>query len=271
MSSLASLFRLAILATGFFVVEAIPFEQYLSAKVGRTKVDATPDPMGNPGVAAQRKTQSPMIWLKYTKTELPEPGAEWFNAPFKDFAKQAVGSLSAKAQTNAGANSGAAQLLEKSSGVAGQASPSETAATLLMDAEMTMDHLSSLKNDIMKLSARVSAGGKKAKKALARLIDLWSQPNSKIFMIYSGLLFKCKKLMRSPETPDEVRALAGSLITLLTDVPVTSENSHEGSGSYGHVNVVVPRPSRIYRADRAILELEGGAAPVDTEDGAYLR
>ena len=85
------------------------------------------------------------------------------------------------------------------------------------------------------------------------------------------LLLKCKRLMSSPETPDDTRALAGSLITLLTDVPVTSESSDSKTGSYGHVNIVVPRPSRVYGADKEILELEGGAAPSDTEEGAYLR
>ena len=53
-----------------------------------------------------------------------------------------------------------------------EASPSEGAATLLMDAEMTMDHMSSLKNDVQKLGNRVSAGGRKAKKALMRIIAL---------------------------------------------------------------------------------------------------
>ena len=36
---------------------------------------------------SERKTQSPLIWLKYQKTELPKPGAAWFNTPFKDFAR----------------------------------------------------------------------------------------------------------------------------------------------------------------------------------------
>jgi hypothetical protein len=40
-------------------------------------------------VVPERKTQSPLIWLKYQKTELPKPGATWFNAPFKDFARYA--------------------------------------------------------------------------------------------------------------------------------------------------------------------------------------
>jgi hypothetical protein len=153
----------------------------------------------------------------------------------------------------------------------GEASPSEAASTLLMDAEMMMDHMASLRNDVRKLNSRLRAGGRKAKRALTRLIDLMSEPNAKPLMMVSGVLFKCKSLMSSPETPDDTRALAGSLITLLTDVPVTSESSDQKTGSYGHVNIVVPRPSRVYRADKEILELEGGAAPADTEEGAYLR
>ena len=39
---------------------------------------------------SERKTQSPLVWLKYQKTELPKPGATWFNAPFKDFARCVV-------------------------------------------------------------------------------------------------------------------------------------------------------------------------------------
>ena len=38
-------------------------------------------------VVSERKTQSPLIWLKYQKTELPKPGATWLNTPFKDFAR----------------------------------------------------------------------------------------------------------------------------------------------------------------------------------------
>ena len=196
------------------------------------------------------------------------------------FRRQAVGAMTAEA--------GAAAFLKKDNpgesdsslldvGVGGgasgkaEASPSEAAATLLSDAEMMMDHMSSLKNDVQKLGSRVSAGGRKAKKALMRLIGLMSEPNAKPLMMVSGVLFKCKRLMSSPETPDDTRALAGSLITLLTDVPVTSESSDSKTGSYGHVNIVVPRPSRVYAADKEILELEGGAAPSDTEEGAYLR
>lgn len=193
------------------------------------------------------------------------------------FRRQAVGAMTAQSDTSAflqksEAEHGSAKVGVKSdTSGEGEASPSEAATTLLMDAEMMIDHMSSLKNDVQKLKSRVSAGGRKAKRALTRLIDLVSEPNAKPLMIVYGVLFKCKTLMSSPETPDDTRALAGSLITLLTDVPVTSESSDAKTGSYGHVNIVVPRPSRVYRADKEILELEGGAAPVDTEEGGYLR
>jgi hypothetical protein len=181
--------------------------------------------------------------------------------------RQAVGSMQADAGTSESVKrqDGAGFLQRVASG--SEVAPSESASTLLMDAESTMAQLTSLRSDITKLMARVGAGGRKARMALARLIDLTSQPNAKIMMVSSGLLWNCKKLMSAAETPDDTKALAGSLITLMEDVPVTSTATDEKSGSYGHVNIVVPRPSRVYRADREILELEGGAAPSDTEEG----
>jgi hypothetical protein len=147
--------------------EGNPFEAFLKSRIRRSKPNLTGDPKGGEGIALfERKTQSPLIWLKYTKTELPEPTAGWYNTPFKDFAKQAVGALKAGSQS-ADAN-GEAEFVVKPAASAfhegkidagDQASPSETAATLLMDAEMTMDHLSSLRKDIKVLKARLSAGG----------------------------------------------------------------------------------------------------------------
>ena len=153
----------------------------------------------------------------------------------------------------------------------GSGSSSESASTLPVDSEVTIAQLTSLKNDILKLRARVGAGGRKARMALMRLIELTSQPSAKLMMVSAGLLWNCKALMSATETPDDTKALAGSLITLLKDLPVTSTATDEKSGSYGHVNIVVPRPSRVYRADKEILELEGGAAPSDTEEGNYFR
>jgi hypothetical protein len=69
--------------------------------------------------------------------------------------------------------------------------------------------------------------------------------------------------MSRESTPDTVRSLAGSMITLLTNYPIASEITgikckieiqcfilDVNSGSYGHVNIVMPRPSRVYANER---------------------
>ena len=66
------------------------------------------------------------------------------------------------------------------------------------------------------------------------------------------------RLLKSESSSDELRGVAGSLITLLTDLPVTSETSEEETGSNGVVNIVVPRPSRMYAADAAMMALSSG-------------
>ena len=133
------------------VAEGNPFESFLKSRLRRSKPDTVGDPKGSPDPGQfQRKTQAPLIWLKYTKTEIPEPEANWHNTPFKDFAKQAVGAMKAESQ-NSGFSSEAALLengpgkpaapifLASAADAKARASPSETAATLLMDAEMTME------------------------------------------------------------------------------------------------------------------------------------
>ena len=67
-----------------------------------------------------------------------------------------------------------------------------------------------------------------------------------------------RRLLKSEGSSDELRGVAGSLITLLTDLPVISETSEEETGSNGDVNIIVPRPSRIYEADAAIMALSSG-------------
>ena len=72
-------------------------------------------------------------------------------------------------------------------------------------------------------------------------------------------------------------------------MPVTSEISDDNTGSFGRVNVVLPRPSRLhrsaplvlpwgasvllvrlYRPDRTLLELGAGVKPSDAYVGDYL-
>ena len=75
--------------------------------------------------------------------------------------------------------------------------------------------------------------------------------------------------------------LAGSLITLISDLPVTAQTADDETGSVrhcvsqrirleqdecdwsqgGHVTIVVPRPTRVYAADMALAALASGASP----------
>jgi len=130
-------------------------------------------------------------------------------------------------------------------------------AAQLLDASQT----ATLKRAVSELVPRVEAGGHTAKKALANAIAMMSEPSAKTSMKASGLEAAAAKLMSRPSTSADTAALAGSLITLLSDMPVTSEVAEEKTGSYGHVNVVVPRPSRVYGADKALMELASGVAP----------
>merc|ERR1719240_1258209 len=85
-----------------------------------------------------------------------------------------------------------------------------------------------------------------------------------------GILRDAAQLMSKAESSDEIQSLAGSLITRVTDTPVTSETSEDKTGSYGHVHVVIPRPSRVYRADETVIELMAGVQPSETSAGDYL-
>lgn len=145
------------------------------------------------------------------------------------------------------------------------------AADSLLDAKMTTEQIDSLKKAVGELVPRIHSGGEKAKNALARLISLATQPNAKTVMRVKGVEAAAAKLMKSPITSDEVQRLAGSIITLITGLPVTSEISGDKTGSYGRINVVLPRPSRIYAPDQAIMELAAGVQPSQTTPGDYLQ
>jgi len=153
--------------------------------------------------------------------------------------------------------------------VVGDASGYEKAEVAMLDVELQAQQLQNIRAEIQALTEKVRAGGQIAKGGLSRLMEIFSQPNVKTVAEMFGVVAESKKLMEKAETTDEVRGLAGSLITLMTDLPVVSEVS-SNQGSYGHVNVVLPRPSRIYQADAEILELQQGAKPSATRDGSLL-
>ena len=52
----------------------------------------------------------------------------------------------------------------------------------------------------------------------------------------NGVVDACRQLLQRESTPDSVRGLAGSLITLATNTPVVSNIADVHSGGYGHVN-----------------------------------
>merc|ERR1712139_688999 len=124
--------------------------------------------------------------------------------------------------------------------------------------------------EVKSLKGDLEAGGDLAKKALARLLDLSSEPNAKWVIENAGILGDATTLLSKEDTSDDIQRLAGSLITRVTDTPVTAETSDSDTGSYGRVHIVIPRPSRVYRPDETVVELMTGVQPSDTSAGDYL-
>ncbi len=121
--------------------------------------------------------------------------------------------------------------------------------------------MDALRSSINNLLPRVGSGGHTARDALVRLISLTSEPGAKALMKSMGVLQVASRLMKSPSSSAEMQRLAGSVVTLLTGMPVASEISDDKTGSDSVVNVVVPRPSRVYAPDEAVLTLHAGAFP----------
>ena len=99
-----------------------------------------------------------------------------------------------------------------------------------------------------------------ATKALVRLVSLTSDPDARSVMISAGAVAAGETLMKRPDTSDRNVGLAGSLLTMLSGMPVAVEVS-DVAGANGHVDIVIPRPSRMYQADELILQRSYGASP----------
>ncbi|KAF8822546.1 hypothetical protein IE077_003505, partial [Cardiosporidium cionae] len=78
----------------------------------------------------------------------------------------------------------------------------------------------------------------------------------------------CQFLMQRESTPDRQRWETGSILTLITDLPVASEISDSKTGSFGHINVVLPRPSRVRQPDKEIASLNSGMDPMELPFGS---
>lgn len=142
----------------------------------------------------------------------------------------------------------------------------EATGALASDAQREIKQVDYLMSALKSYRAAVDVGGYTARKALIALTSLMSEPNAKLAAAaYIPLLRSLKNLMKRESTPDQLRTAAGSIITQITGMPVAVSSSDAQSGSYGHVNIVVPSPSRVYGADAGTLALKAGAAP----EGAY--
>ena len=112
---------------------------------------------------------------------------------------------------------------------------------------------------IMALRGRVMEGGRNAAKALSGLIDLWNEhKGSRAAIRNSMVMMDCNALLMMKKTPDFVKNLAGTLMSLVSGLPVWAAVADFTTGSNAHVNIVIPRPSRVYRADKQIALATGG-------------
>merc|ERR1712216_772680 len=91
-------------------------------------------------------------------------------------------------------------------------------------------------------ASQISAGGDTAARALSNILSSSSAPGSRAALFASPVLSAAAQLMKEESTPDYVKELAGSVITFVTNMPVSSTIA-DGSGSAGHVNIVMPNPS----------------------------
>ena len=127
----------------------------------------------------------------------------------------------------------------------------------IVDSKLQVSQLNAAKKEISKLLPRVKAGGRMATKALTRLVSLTTDPNANSVMVSAGAVAAAETLMKRPDTSDMNVGLAGSLLTMLSGMPVAVEVSDE-AGANGHVDIVIPRPSRVYQPDEVILQRSFG-------------
>ena len=111
------------------------------------------------------------------------------------------------------------------------------------------------------LVREVDAGGRTARRALQKLASLSGESDARSAMVAAGAVRAAEALLKRPSTDEANRAAAGSLLTQLTDLPVTAEISNEAIGSGGHIEIVLPRPSRVYGPDAAVAQLSAGVLP----------
>ena len=109
-----------------------------------------------------------------------------------------------------------------------------------------------LSSSIERLVAEVDAGGYLARRALEELAALSGEAGAGDLMLSAGAAHAAARLLKRPSSDEGNRAAAGSLLTLLTGMPAAAVIANDVTGSGGHVEVVLPRPSRVYGPDAAM-------------------
>ncbi|KAK1443318.1 hypothetical protein BgAZ_201940 [Babesia gibsoni] len=117
--------------------------------------------------------------------------------------------------------------------------------------------------NILSLNFRVLSGGATADHALSMLNTLAANPLNKTLMKALGSTAVIYITLMRESVPDETKVIAGSIMTELTGLPVASNIPDTTSGGFGRVNVIVPRPSRVHRADYDMAKLKAGATKMD--------
>ncbi len=118
-----------------------------------------------------------------------------------------------------------------------------------------------LGQELRQLVVETEAGGHVARRALEDLISVASEHSARSAILASGAARAAAKLLKRPSTDEGNRALAGSLLTLLSGMPLAAEVSDETTGSDGHIEIVLPRPSRVYGPDAVAMQLSAGVSP----------
>jgi len=136
----------------------------------------------------------------------------------------------------------------------------------IVDVQRQTKQFQALTSLIDSYSAAVKAKGYSARKALIGLTNLVAEPDFKaaaVVNLKSGLMKALKEYMEDESTPDQMRTAAGSILTRITGLPVAVSSADVNSGSYGHVNIVLPSPSRVYQPDEVVTAVKAGASRRD--------
>jgi hypothetical protein len=153
------------------------------------------------------------------------------------------------------------RVLSGAAGLAKVASRGRAVNEPVAEAEVETSHAGGSNRELGELVAEVEAGGVVARRALEKLLSLAAGAGSQGAVVASGAARAAAALLQRRSTDETNRALAGSLLTLLSGMPVAAEVSDEVSGAGGHVEIVLPRPSRVYGPDAAALQLSSGVPP----------